>query len=80
MILTLKVRLNKEMYINIFRRLKDTVRRKRPENWRNNSWFLIQDNAPAHQSALMKDFLAKNNVTTLERPPYSLDVAAAHLY
>jgi len=80
MILTLKVRLNKEVYINIFRRLKDAVRRKLPENWRTSSWFLLQDNAPAHQSALVKDFLAKNNVTTLEHSPYSLDVAAAHLY
>jgi hypothetical protein len=29
---------------------------------------------------LVKDFLAKNNVTTLEHHPYSLDVAAADLY
>jgi len=77
---TLKVKLNTEMYINIFHRLKDAVRRKRPEKWRTNSWFLLQENAPAHRSALVKDFLAKNNVTTLEYPPYSIDVAAADLY
>jgi hypothetical protein len=77
---TKKVKLNKEMYINIFRRLRDAVRRKRPGKWRTNSWFLLQDNAPAHQSALVKDFLTKNNVTTLEHPSYSLDVAAADIY
>jgi transposase len=30
--------------------------------------FLLHDNAPAHRSVLVKDFLAKTNVTTLELP------------
>jgi hypothetical protein len=60
------------MYIDIRRRLGDAVRRKRLEKWRTNSWFLLQDNAPAHRSVLVNDFLAKNNVTTLEHPLYSL--------
>jgi len=64
---------NKEMYNDILRRLSDVVRRKRPENWRTNVWFLLHHNAPAHRSVLVKDFLAKNNVTTLEHPPYSPD-------
>jgi hypothetical protein len=40
------------------------------------------DNAPAHQLVLVKDFLAKNNVTTLEHHPYSFDLASAdfHLF
>jgi uncharacterized protein YhbP (UPF0306 family) len=29
---------------------------------------------------LVKDFLAKNNVTTLQHSPYSSDVAAAEFY
>ena len=36
-----------------------------------NGWFLFHDNALAHQSVLVKDFLAKNNVTALEHPPLS---------
>jgi hypothetical protein len=55
----------------------DVVRRKRPEKWRTNSWFLIQDNAPAQRSVLVKDFLAKNNLTTLEHNPYSPKPAPA---
>jgi len=31
-------------------------------------WFLLHDNTPAHRPVLVKDFLAKNNVTTLEHP------------
>jgi hypothetical protein len=43
----------------------------RLEKWRTNSWFLLHDSAPAHRSVLVNDFLAKNNVTTLEHPLYS---------
>jgi len=68
------------MYIDILRRLRDAGRRKRPQKMRTNSWFLLQDNAPAHRSVLVKDFLAKNNVTTLGHPPYSNDLAPADLY
>ena len=56
------------MYSDILRRLRDAVRRKLPEKWRTNSLFLLRDNAPAHRSVLVKDFLAKNNVTALQRP------------
>ena len=56
------------MYIDIHRRLWDTVRRKRPEKWRSSSWFLLHDNAPAHRSVLVKDFLTRNTVTTMEHP------------
>jgi hypothetical protein len=67
------------MYINILHRLRGAVRRKRPEKWKNKGWFLLQDNAPAHQSVLVKNFLA-NNVMTLENPPYSPDLTAPDFY
>jgi len=62
---------------DIPRPLSDVFRRKRPENIRTNSWFLLHDNALAHRSVLVKDFSAKNNVTMLEHPPYSPDLTAA---
>jgi len=46
---------NKEMYIDILRRLRDAVRWKRPEKWRIISRFLLHDNAPAHRPVLAKD-------------------------
>ena len=58
------------MYADILRRIRYTVRRKRAEQRRNNSLFLLHDNAPAHQSVLVKDFLTKTNVTALELPSY----------
>ena len=46
----------------------------------NQRWFLLHDNAPVHRSVSVKDFSAKNNVTTMERPPYSPDLASADFY
>jgi len=74
------VTVNKEMYTDIIYRLIDAVRRKHPEKWRTNSWFLLHDNALAHQSVLVKDFLPNNNVTTLSHPPYSHHLAPADFY
>jgi hypothetical protein len=68
------------MFIDIFRRLRDTVRRKRPEKWKNCSWFLLYDNALAHRLVLVKDFLAEDNVTTLEHPPCSSNLYPAEFY
>jgi hypothetical protein len=68
------------MYIYILRRLWDAVRKKRPTKWKINSWFLLHDNAPAHRSVVVKDFLAKNNVTTLEHSPYTPDMDPAGFY
>ena len=71
---------HKEMYSDILSRLKDAVKKKFREKWRINSWFLLNDNAPAHRSVLVKDFLAHNNVTTLEYPPYSRELTAADIF
>ncbi|KAJ4449017.1 hypothetical protein ANN_00411, partial [Periplaneta americana] len=40
----------KELYVEILRRFRDVVRRKRPEKWVENNWFLMHDNAPAHRA------------------------------
>ena len=37
----------------------------------NQQLVALHDNAPAHRSVLVKDFLATNNVTTLEQPHYT---------
>jgi hypothetical protein len=58
----------KEMGIDVLHRFRCAGRRKRPAKRGTNSWFLLHDNAPAHRSVLVKDFLLKNNVTTLEHP------------
>jgi hypothetical protein len=41
-------------------------RRRRPVMWKNSSWVLHQDNAPAHNALSVKTFLMKHKITMLE--------------
>jgi transposase len=56
------------------RRLREAERRKRPEGWRNKTWMLHHDKAPAHTSLLVHEFLAKHEMTVIPQPPYSPDL------
>ena len=62
------------------RRLREAIRKKRPELRKNNSWILHHDNAPAHSLLLVRDFLAKTNTTVMPQPPYSPDLAPSDLF
>ena len=42
-----------------------------PDQWRNNTWLLHHDNAPAHAALLTRRFLTDNNMTLVPHPPYS---------
>jgi histone-lysine N-methyltransferase SETMAR len=42
--------------------------------------FLLHDNAATHWLGLVKDFLSKNNMTTLEHPPYSPGLSTPDFY
>jgi hypothetical protein len=53
----------------------DAATRKYPEKWARNSWFLLQENALAHRSLVVKKYLAKQNVMALEHPSYCLDLS-----
>jgi hypothetical protein len=72
--------MNKEMYSDFLLCLRAVVRRKSPKKLGTSSWFLLHNNAPALRLVLVKDFLAKNSVTTLEHPPYSPQLALADFY
>ena len=41
---------------------------------------LLHDNAPAHKSHLVQEYLAKENAETLPHPAYSLDLAPYDLF
>ena len=71
---------NKEYYLEIIRRLREAIRQKRTELWKNQSWILHHDNAPAHKSILVSEFLAKNITLIMPQPSYSPDLAPADFY
>jgi len=71
---------NKEFYVAVLKRLREAVHRKRPQEWTNQSWVLHHDNAPAHSSFLVRNFLAENETTVVPQPPYSPDLSPADFF
>ena len=65
---------NQQFYLEVLKRLRDSVRKKRPEMWRRSDCFLHHDNAPAHTALSVQQFLAKNNMI-IPHPPYSPELA-----
>ncbi|KAF6327507.1 hypothetical protein mRhiFer1_008231 [Rhinolophus ferrumequinum] len=64
--------LTKFYYLEVLKRLREKV--IQPELFANNSW-LLHHNAPAHMALLVREFLASKQITVLEHPPYSPDLA-----
>ena len=56
------------------------MRCKRPEMWKNGDWLLHLDNAPAHTSLIVREFLTKNNMTTVPHLAYSPDLGPCNFY
>ena len=67
--------INQVTYLAILRRLRESVRKKRPEKWHNKDWFIHFDNARPHMAGSVLSFLAKNNTLLLPQPPYSPDLS-----
>ncbi|GBL87788.1 Histone-lysine N-methyltransferase SETMAR [Araneus ventricosus] len=61
--------INKELYLEILKRLRDT-----------NEWLLLHDNAPPHRALIVKKYLARHSVTTVEHLPYSPDLVPVDFY
>jgi len=61
--------------VEVLQRLHESVHRKRPEKWQDGNWNLHHDNAPAHTSHLVQQFLVKHGTAQLQQPPYSPDLA-----
>jgi len=70
---------NKEFYLNDLKRLREAVRRMRPEAW-TNTWMQCHDNAPAHVSLLICEFLTKHETTLVPQPPYFPDLTPVDFF
>jgi predicted CopG family antitoxin len=58
-----------ESVAEVLRRLRENVRRKRFEMWKNGAWLLHHDNAPAYTSLVLSEFLEKKKkMTTVPHP------------
>ena len=54
-------------------KVRESVRRKRPELWPDK--WILHDNAPVHDVLRVREFLVKNSITKMDHPPYSPDLA-----
>ena len=71
---------NQVYYKNVLTTLRERVRRRRPDMWKNASWILHHDNTPARNVLSVKRYLAKNNIPVMEHPPYSPDLAPCDFF
>ncbi|UYV74413.1 hypothetical protein LAZ67_11003474 [Cordylochernes scorpioides] len=72
--------INKEYYLQVMRNMREAIRQKRLDLWKNKNWLLHHDNAPAHTSLLVRDFLAKINTVMMPQPPYSPELAPCDFF
>ena len=61
---------NQQCYLEVLKRLQDSVQMKRPRLW-PDKWILHH----ARDVLRVREFLAKNSITKMYHPPYSLDLA-----
>lgn len=71
---------NQAFYLEVLKRLRNSLRRKRPDLWQSGEWFFHHDNAPAHTALSVRRFLTKNGMTTVSHPPYSPDLAPCDFF
>jgi len=71
---------NEQLYQETVARLRDAVRRKRPEMWENQTWMLLHDNVPTHVSLLISSYLAKYQISVVPHPTYSPELAPAEFF
>jgi hypothetical protein len=60
-----------KFYCEVLKRLGEGIRRKRPDKWKKNNWFLHHDNAPAHTTLVVRQFLTSKNITVIPHPLFA---------
>jgi len=66
--------------MEVLQRLHESVHQKRREKWWDGNWILHHNNAPAHTSHLVQQFLAKHGTAQLQEPPFSPDLAPCDFF
>ncbi|GFX35819.1 putative mariner transposase [Trichonephila clavipes] len=58
--------INQHYYLEVLGNLRERIRKKRPEMWKEKSWIFHQNNAPAPSALSVKRFLAKHSIPVFE--------------
>jgi hypothetical protein len=67
---------NQKFFVEVSKRFTDAVRCKR-ELWRDRSFILHHDNAPAHSLLRVLQFLAGKGIPAMDHPAFSPDLTPA---
>jgi hypothetical protein len=60
---------NSAYYCDVLRRLRENVRKLRPNLWRRKNWLLHYDNVPCHTSIFTRNIFTRSNMTVVPHPP-----------
>ncbi len=69
-----------DSYCDVLRRLKENLRRKRPDKWRGRNFLLLHDNATPHTTTPTLAFIGESGIDMAPHPPYSLDLAPSDYF
>lgn len=56
----------KKINVENLMRSQDAIRREYPAIWAENNCMLLHENAPAHRTMLVRNYLAKSSIKMLE--------------
>lgn len=71
---------NRTFYLEVLKRLCNSMWQKTPNLWETKDWFFHHGNAPAHASISMRNVLAKNGKTSLLHAPFLTDLAPCEFF
>ena len=71
---------NGKFYCEVLKRLREGIRRKLPDKWKNKNWLLHHYNAPAHTSLVVRQFLTSKNITVISNSPCSPGLAPCDFF
>ncbi len=72
--------IDRHVYLQTMHNLWEKVRRRRPQLWRCQSFWIHHDGAPAHRADNVINFLRATNTKILPHPPYSPDLAPSDFF
>jgi len=68
-------KVNAEFYVDVLDQLLKRIRQVRTAKFQSSEWFLLHDNVPSYNAAIVKKFLVNRNVAVLHHPHDSPDLA-----
>uniref|UniRef100_A0A0K8VBX8 Mariner Mos1 transposase n=1 Tax=Bactrocera latifrons TaxID=174628 RepID=A0A0K8VBX8_BACLA len=71
---------NKELYLDVLRRLCENIGRKRPKLMTNNFWIFHDVKTSSNRSTILTEFKAKNAMNTIDQLPYAPDLAQCDFF